>query len=38
MGNEEEQILMIWLVFKVKRLRAWQINAELMLDATLKVI
>jgi hypothetical protein len=29
---------MLWQVFKVKRLRAWQINAELMLDATLKVI
>jgi hypothetical protein len=29
---------MLWQVLNLKRLRAWQINAELMLDATLKVI
>ena len=29
---------MLWQGFKVKRLRAWLTNAELMLDATLKVI
>jgi hypothetical protein len=29
---------MIWQGFKVKRLRAWLTNAELMLDAMPKVI
>jgi hypothetical protein len=29
---------MIWQDFKVKKLRAWQTNVELMLGATLKDI